>query len=129
MHIQGKTIVVTGGGRGLGRAIALEFARHGGNLALLDLNAADLEETRLACAALGVSARTYLCNVTSEDGVIATMDAIVRDFGSLDVLVSNVGVRHRFPLAESTRALDLAAHPQPSSMKVLIQPGSTWARQ
>ena len=37
-------------------------------------------------------------------------------------------VSHRFPLGESTRALDLAAHPQPSSMKILIQPGSTWAR-
>jgi L-iditol 2-dehydrogenase len=37
-------------------------------------------------------------------------------------------VSHRFPLAESTQALDLAAHPQPSSMKVLIQPGGTWAR-
>jgi len=38
-------------------------------------------------------------------------------------------VSHRFPLAESAQALDLAAHPEPSSMKVLIQPGSTWARQ
>jgi len=37
-------------------------------------------------------------------------------------------VSHRFPLAESTQALDLAAHPQPSSMKILIQPGSTWGR-
>lgn len=37
-------------------------------------------------------------------------------------------VSHRFPLAESAQALDLAAHPQPSSMKIMIQPGSTWAR-
>jgi L-iditol 2-dehydrogenase len=38
-------------------------------------------------------------------------------------------VSHRFPLSESSQALHLAAHPQPSSMKILIQPGSTWARQ
>ncbi len=92
MDIKGKTIAVTGGGRGLGRAMALEFAGRGGNLALIDLNAADLEATRAQCAALGVSARHYACNVTSEEAVTATMDAIVRDFGSLDVLVNNAGI-------------------------------------
>ena len=92
MDIKGKTIAVTGGGRGLGRAMALEFAGRGGNLALIDLNAADLEATRTQCAALGVAARHYTCNVTSEEAVTATMDAIVRDFGSLDVLVNNAGI-------------------------------------
>ena len=92
MEIKGKTIVVTGGGRGLGRAMALEFAGRGGNLALIDLNLADLEETRARCAALGVTARVYTANVTHEDAVAATMDAIVRDFGSLDVLVNNAGI-------------------------------------
>ncbi|MBS0376414.1 MAG: SDR family oxidoreductase [Proteobacteria bacterium] len=92
MQIQGKTIVVTGGGRGLGRAMALEFARRGGAIALVDLNPADLEKTRAEVAALGVAARAYACNVTQEDAVVATMDAIVRDFGSLDVLVNNAGI-------------------------------------
>ena len=92
MEIKGKTIAVTGGGRGLGRAMALEFAGRGGNLALIDLNVADLEATRAQCAALGVSARPYACNVTSEEAVTATMDAIVRDFGSLDVLINNAGI-------------------------------------
>jgi 3-oxoacyl-[acyl-carrier protein] reductase len=92
MQIKGKTVVITGGGRGLGRAMALEFATRGGNLALLDLNAADLEETRRLCAEHGVTARIYSCNVTSEDGVESTMDAIVRDFGSLDVLINNAGI-------------------------------------
>ena len=92
MEIKGKTIVITGGGRGLGRAMALEFAGRGGNLALIDLNVADLEETRTLCAALGASARTYAANVTSEDAVAATMDAIIRDFGSLDVLINNAGI-------------------------------------
>src|SRR3974390_3161282 len=92
MQIKGKTIAVTGAGRGLGRAMALEFAGRGGNIALIDLNAANLETSRVQCAALGVTARSYLCNVSNEEAVGATMDAIVRDFGTLDVLINNAGI-------------------------------------
>ena len=45
MEVQGKTVVVTGAGRGIGRAIALKLARHGADIALFDLNESDLEET------------------------------------------------------------------------------------
>ena len=92
MQIKGKTVAITGGGRGLGRAMALEFASRGGNLALIDLGAADLEESRRLCAEQGVSARVYTCNVTHEEQVMATMNAIVSDFGSLDVLINNAGI-------------------------------------
>jgi 3-oxoacyl-[acyl-carrier protein] reductase len=92
MQIKGKTIAITGGGRGLGRAMAVEFARRGGNPALIDLNMADLEETRRLCAEQGVTARAYSCNVTNEAAVAATMDAIVSDFGGLDVLINNAGI-------------------------------------
>jgi len=92
MDINGKTIAITGGGRGLGRAMALEFAAHGAELALIDLNQDDLAATARDCAAGGGLARSYTCNVTQEDAVVATMDAIVRDFGRLDVLVNNAGI-------------------------------------
>ena len=92
MQIKGKTVAITGGGRGLGRAMALEFASRGGNLALIDLGQADLEESRRLCAEHGVSARIYTCNVTSEEQVTATMNAIANDFGSLDVLINNAGI-------------------------------------
>lgn len=92
MQIKGKTIAITGGGRGLGRAMALEFAARGGNLALIDMNPADLEETCRLCAEHGVEARPYVCNVTQEDAVIAAMDGIVRDFGGIDVLINNAGI-------------------------------------
>ncbi|MCZ8132330.1 MAG: SDR family oxidoreductase [Steroidobacteraceae bacterium] len=92
MQINGKTIAITGGGRGIGRAMALAFADKGGHLALLDMNAQDLEETQRLVEAKGVTARTYVCNVTNEEQVAAAMDGIVRDFGRLDVLVNNAGI-------------------------------------
>jgi 3-oxoacyl-[acyl-carrier protein] reductase len=92
MQIQGKTIAITGAGRGIGRAMAVAFAARGGNLALIDLNQADLDESKKLCEAEGVAARTYVCNVTNEEQVSATMDAIARDSGRLDVLVNNAGI-------------------------------------
>jgi 3-oxoacyl-[acyl-carrier protein] reductase len=92
MQIKGKTIAITGGGRGIGRAMALAFAEKGGNLALIDLNAADLEETKKLCEAKGVKAWTYTANVTKEDEVVATFDAIARDCEGVDVLVNNAGI-------------------------------------
>jgi 3-oxoacyl-[acyl-carrier protein] reductase len=92
MEIKNKVVAITGGGRGLGRAMALAFAARGARLALIDLNAADLADCAAQCAERGAEARTYTCNVSSEDAVIATMDAIVADFGALDVLVNNAGI-------------------------------------
>ena len=70
MQLDGKLVVITGSGRGIGRAMALAFAQKRANLALLDLNAADLDQTRELCEAAGVRASTYLCNVTREDEVV-----------------------------------------------------------
>ena len=92
MQIKGRTIAITGGGRGLGRAMALEFAARGGNLALIDRNVSDLAVSEQLCRERGVAARSYPGDVTDEGTVIATMDAIVRDFGALDVLINNAGI-------------------------------------
>jgi 3-oxoacyl-[acyl-carrier protein] reductase len=72
--------------------MALAFAARGGHVALVDLNATDLDETATLCRALGVTARTYLCNVADESAVISTWDAIVADFGHLDVMINNAGI-------------------------------------
>ncbi|MGA2860274.1 MAG: SDR family oxidoreductase [Steroidobacteraceae bacterium] len=92
MDIRNKTMVVTGGGRGIGRSIALRLASQGANLALLDLNAADLESTVALCAAESVQARGYGVNVADEAEVCATMARVAADFGRLDGLVNNAGV-------------------------------------
>jgi len=92
MLIKDKVIAITGGGRGLGRAMALAFADKGGHVALLDLNQSDLDETCAELRAQGVRAEAYLANVAREDEVSTAMDAVVRDFGRLDVMICNAGI-------------------------------------
>src|SRR5262249_28335128 len=81
-----------GGGRGIGRAMAERFAQEGAGVALLDVNAADLETTRSALEAAGVIARSYQFNVAVEEQVITAMDRIMSDFGRLDVMINNAGI-------------------------------------
>ena len=84
--------MITGAGRGIGRALAERLGRDGGHIALLDVNAEDLRATRQALEAAGIVARDYTVDVATEAAVIQAMDAVVRDFGRLDVLVNNAGI-------------------------------------
>ena len=92
MDVSQKTIVVTGAGRGIGRAIALQFAARGANIALFDLNMDDLEQTRALCVGKSVQARAYRVNVADEDEVARAMSQVVADFARLDGLVNNAGI-------------------------------------
>lgn len=92
MDLHDKVIVVTGGGQGLGRAIACGLAARGAVLALADLNRERLDETVALCRAAGGDARAYVANVASEDEVIALFDSVVADLGRLDGLVNNAGI-------------------------------------
>jgi 3-oxoacyl-[acyl-carrier protein] reductase len=92
MQIKDKTIVITGAARGIGRALAVRFAGQGANIALLDLDAADLEPAARQCTALGVRALAYTVDVSSETQVSDAFDQVVRDFGALDVIVNNAGI-------------------------------------
>lgn len=92
MQLEDKVIIITGGGQGLGRAMAEYLAGRRVRLALVDLNQEKLDETAAACRALGVQARTYLCNVASEEQVTQTIAQIAKDFGSIHGLVNNAGI-------------------------------------
>ncbi len=92
MDVRNKTVVVTGAGRGIGRATSLQLAERGANVALFDLNASDLEETAALCAANSVQARSYRVNVANEGEVTAAMTRVAKDFGRLDGLVNNAGI-------------------------------------
>jgi 3-oxoacyl-[acyl-carrier protein] reductase len=92
MDVSNKTVVVTGAGRGIGRAIALNLAQRGANIAIFDLNSEDIEQTRALCAARSVQARGYCVNVADENEIGAAMAQVVADFGRLDGLVNNAGI-------------------------------------
>ena len=92
MNFSEKTAVVTGGSRGLGRAICLELARGGANVVLCYAgNEAAANETVAACESLGAKAVAIRCDVSKEDEVKALMDAALKTFGRIDILVNNAG--------------------------------------
>lgn len=92
MNLKGKLIIVTGAARGLGQAMAENFAAGGANVALIDMRAEDCAETATACRAHGVEARSYGMNVASETEVASSFEQIIRDFGRLDGIVNNAGI-------------------------------------
>ena len=93
MELAGKTIVITGGGRGLGAAMAKRLAATGCRLALVDLDEAVLTETANACREAGAAdVRVYTANVAVEAEVEKLFDGIADDFGALHGLVNNAGI-------------------------------------
>jgi len=92
MNVKGKTIVITGGGRGLGRAMALAFAREGARLAIVGIDESVIEEAVALCEEAGGEARGYRANVSEEEAVIDLFDRVVEDFQALDGLINNAGI-------------------------------------
>ena len=94
MEIKGSVIAITGGGRGLGLAMAKHFAERGASLALIDVNESDLQAAAAQLHGLGADARCYLADVTKEVSVETTFSTIARDFGKLNGLINNAGILH-----------------------------------
>lgn len=92
MDLKNKVVVVTGAGRGLGRGMATAFAAKGANVAVVDLNEADIEQTVGLCAELGVKAKGYKVNVAREEEVVKLFDDVVAEFGTLHGVVNNAGI-------------------------------------
>jgi len=95
---EGKKALVTGGGRGLGKAICLALAREGVNVAVTDLYNA--EETAKEIEKLGSRAMAFSANVLKESEVKAMVDRIVAEWGGIDILVNNVGGDHAILLED-----------------------------
>jgi 3-oxoacyl-[acyl-carrier protein] reductase len=92
MELKGKTVLITGAGRGLGAAMAHGLAGMGADLALVDVDEKRLAETRRSCTALGVTASGYTADVADESEVVGLFDRVVSDFGRLDAAINNAGI-------------------------------------
>lgn len=93
MNFSGKTAIVTGGSRGLGRAICLELAKGGANVVFCYAgNETAAQETLAACEALGAKAAAVCCDVTDAEADLTLVKTTVNLFGRVDILVNNAGI-------------------------------------
>jgi 3-oxoacyl-[acyl-carrier protein] reductase len=100
----GKVAIVTGAARGIGRAIALALARHGHDIAIVDLREAELAETRNAIEAVGAKALPLVVDVSDYAAVRARVEDIARLWGRIDVLVNNAAMPQPQRVFEITEA-------------------------
>lgn len=92
MGAQGKTAVITGGAKGIGRAIGLRLARDGANIGILDIEKERADKTSEEIRELGVKAIALECDVTDYDRVKQAVAEVHGQFGSIDILINNTGI-------------------------------------
>lgn len=91
--LEGKTALITGAARGIGKALALRFAAEGANIAFTDLKRDEgMEETEREIQALGVKAKGYASNAADFEQTEAVVKDVMADFGRIDILVNNAGI-------------------------------------
>ena len=88
-RLAGRVALVTGGGRGLGRAVAERYVREGAHVAIAEI---DGDLARETAAALGEGGLGLQCDVASSADVERTFDALIERFGRIDILVNNAAV-------------------------------------
>ncbi len=100
MELEGQAAIVTGAGRGIGRAIALELASLGANIAVAELDAATAERTAEEVRALGRQAVAIGTNVTQRGDLDTMVARTLQELGRIDVLVNNAGIYRAAPALE-----------------------------
>ena len=93
--LEGKVALVTGAGRGIGRAVALAYAREGASVALCSRTEKELEATGKAVAELGAASLIQVSDVSRLEDVLRFVERAIALFGRIDVLVNNAGIAHR----------------------------------
>ena len=91
-RLEGKVAIVTGGARGIGKAICERLADEGAKIAIVDLMIDVAQQTAEEFASKGIEAKAYAANVAKIEDAEATVAAVVKDFGGVDILVNNAGI-------------------------------------
>ncbi|MBC8739386.1 SDR family oxidoreductase [Paraburkholderia sp. UCT31] len=102
-NLEGRVALVTGAGRGMGGAIAVDLARAGARVAICDIDMPALEETRAAVEAAGAPCLALRCDVSSSSEVANLFAAIVERFGTLHILVNNAALVPNTPIDTERR--------------------------
>ena len=98
---QGRTVVITGGAGGIGRALGRQFGGAGGKIALLDLPSSPLEEAKRSLEQAGIETLAQPCDITDVAQVNEAMAKVRESFGKVDVLINNAGIVHRSAFAQT----------------------------
>ena len=92
MNYKGKTVFITGGASGIGKECAIQYGKAGANVVIADWNQELNLQTEAALKGQGISVKAYNLDVGDYSQVKSTIEAIVSDFGSLDVALNNAGI-------------------------------------
>lgn len=90
--LQGKKALITGAGKGIGKALALAFAKEGISVALLSRTTSDLEKVAEEVRAAGVKAMVVAADVSDENSVNKAAEIVLKEFGTIDILINNAGI-------------------------------------
>jgi NAD(P)-dependent dehydrogenase (short-subunit alcohol dehydrogenase family) len=104
MKLAGQVAIITGAGRNIGEEAAKLFAAEGAAIAVVDMDRARADKVAGAIAAAGGKAKAYICDVSQEDQIVDTVEAVSADWGRLDVLVNNVAISDNKHLFDITKA-------------------------
>src|SRR5665647_2276257 len=102
--LTGKIAFVTGASYGIGYALAKAFAEAGATIVFNDIAQDKVDGAMIAYKADGIKAHGYVCDVTDEDAVNATVAKITKEVGVIDILVNNAGIIKRIPMHEMSAA-------------------------
>lgn len=92
MNLKGKKAIVTGGGRGLGKAVALALANEGVDVAITGRNEDNLKATVKELQDIGINSYYAVFSIDNEEAVKNGVDTLVKDLGGLDILINNAGI-------------------------------------
>jgi short-subunit dehydrogenase len=96
MNVQGKTIVLTGGGSGMGREMTLLLLKKGARVAIVDINESTLKETAELAGDHQDRLTTHVLNITDKEAVAALPEAVIKAHGAVDGLINNAGIIQPF---------------------------------
>lgn len=103
MDFLNKTVIITGASIGLGKQTALEFAKEGANVCIVDIDAEKLELVKNQIKTINANVSSYICDVSDEKRVREVVADVIKTYGKIDILVNNAGLwRHFKKFVETT---------------------------